>query len=58
VRWLINGHVHFVTAGDPRELTPAGRGNRMAAAARNPHAIMFTFQQRRAYRRPPEPAWP
>jgi hypothetical protein len=46
-----NGHVHFATAADPRGLTATGRGNRMAAAARNPHAIMFTWQQRRAYKR-------
>jgi hypothetical protein len=36
-----NGHVHFATAADPRGLTSTGRGNRMAA--RNPHAIMFTW---------------
>ena len=45
-----NGHVHFVTGDDPRGLTATGNGNRMAASARNPHAIMFTWQQRRAYR--------
>jgi hypothetical protein len=48
---LINGHVHFATAADPRDLTAAGRGRRMAAAARNPHAIMFTWQQRATYER-------
>jgi len=48
---LINGHVHFAPAGDPRGLTATGGGNRMAAAARNPHAIMFTWQQRAAYER-------
>ena len=46
---LINGHVHFATVTDPRGLTATGGGNRMAAAARNPHAIMFTWQQRAAY---------
>jgi hypothetical protein len=46
-----NGHVHFATAADPRGLTSTGRGNHMAATARNPHAIMFTWQQRRTYRR-------
>ena len=46
-----NGHIHFATPADPRGLTSTGRGNRMAAAARNPHAIMFTWQQRRAYKR-------
>lgn len=48
---LINGHVHFATAGDTRGLTATGGGNRMAAAARNPHAVMFTWQQRAAYER-------
>jgi hypothetical protein len=48
---LINGHVHFATASDPRGLTATGRGRRMAAAARNPHAIMFTWQQRTTYER-------
>jgi hypothetical protein len=47
----INGHVHFATASDPRGLTATGGGNRMAAAARNPHAIMFTWQQRAIYQR-------
>jgi hypothetical protein len=46
-----NGHVHFATASDPRGLTSTGRGNRMAASARNPHAIMFTFQQYGAFKR-------
>jgi hypothetical protein len=46
---LVNGHVHFATAADPRGLTATGRGRRMAAAARNPHAIMFTWQQRAAF---------
>jgi hypothetical protein len=46
---LINGHVHFATVGDPRGLTATGRGSRMAAAARSPHAIMFTWQQRAAF---------
>lgn len=44
-----NGHVHFATPGDPRGLTSTGNGNRMAASARNPHAILFTLQQSRAY---------
>jgi hypothetical protein len=48
---LINGHVHFVTATGPRGLTATGGGRRMAAAARNPHAIMFTWQQRATYER-------
>jgi Protein of unknown function (DUF4236) len=46
---LVNGHIHFATAADPRGLTATGRGNRMAAAARNPHAIMFTWRQRATY---------
>ena len=46
---LVNGHVHFATSADPRGLTATGRGRRMAAAARNPHAIMFTWQQRATY---------
>ncbi|MBC3843488.1 DUF4236 domain-containing protein [Streptacidiphilus sp. 4-A2] len=45
-----NGHIHFATALDPRGLTSTGNGNRMAASARNPHAVMFTWQQRRRYR--------
>jgi hypothetical protein len=48
---LINGHVHFATASDPRGLTATGGGRQMAAAARNPHAIMFTWQQRATYER-------
>jgi hypothetical protein len=48
---LINGHMHFATATDPRGLTATGGGRRLAAAARNPHAIMFTWQQRAAYER-------
>jgi hypothetical protein len=48
---LINGHVHFATVDDPRGLTATGDGRRMAAAARNPHAIMFTWQQRATYER-------
>ncbi len=47
----INGHVHFATASDPRGLTATGGGRRMAAAARIPHAIMFTWQQRATYER-------
>lgn len=46
---MINGHIHFVTATDPRGLTATGGGNRMAAAARNPRSIMFTWQQRSRY---------
>jgi hypothetical protein len=46
---LINGHIHFASAADPRGLTATGSGNRIAAVARNPHAIMFTWQQRAAY---------
>jgi hypothetical protein len=46
-----NGYVHFATAADPRGLTATGRGNRMAAAARNPHAVMFAWHQKRAYKR-------
>jgi Protein of unknown function (DUF4236)/Short C-terminal domain len=46
---LRNGHIHFATAVDPRGLTATGGGNRMAAVARNPHAIMFTWRQRAAY---------
>ena len=47
---LKNGHVHFAIAGDPRGLTSTGNGNRMAATARNPHTIMFTWQQKRRYK--------
>jgi hypothetical protein len=46
---LVNGHIHFATAADPRGLTATGRGNHMAGAARNPHAIMFTWRQRTTY---------
>ena len=46
-----NGHVHFATAADPRGLSATGRGNRLAAAARNPHAVMFAWHQKRAYKR-------
>jgi hypothetical protein len=45
-----NGHVHFATNDDPRGLTATGNGNRMAASARNPHAILFAWHQARAYR--------
>lgn len=45
-----NGHVHFAAFGDPRGLTSTGNGDRMAASARNPHAIMFAWHQTRAYR--------
>jgi hypothetical protein len=45
-----NGHVHFATFDDPRGLTSTGNGNRMAASARNPHAILFAWHQSRAYR--------
>jgi Protein of unknown function (DUF4236) len=45
-----NGHIHFATANDPRGLSATGHGNRLAAAARNPHAIMFAWHQRRTYR--------
>jgi hypothetical protein len=45
-----NGHVHFATASDPRGLTSTGNGNRMAASARNPHAIMFARHQSATYR--------
>jgi hypothetical protein len=48
---IVNGHIHFATGGDPRGLSATGRGDRMAAAAKNPHAIMFTWQQRAAYER-------
>lgn len=64
-----NGHVHFAAFGDPRGLTSTGNGDRMAASARNPHAVMFSWHQSRAYRRlrdlitghgavPPAPYWP
>jgi len=46
---MMNGHIHFVAVGDPRGLTATGGGNRMSAAARNPRAIMFTWQQREDY---------
>jgi hypothetical protein len=45
-----NGHVHFAAFGAPRGLTSTGNGDRMAASARNPHAIMFAWHQSRAYR--------
>jgi hypothetical protein len=48
---LRNGHVHFATAADPRGLSATGRGNRLAAAARNPHAIMFAWHQMAAYKK-------
>ena len=46
---LVNGHVHFATATNRRGLTLTGGARRIAAAARNSHAIMFTWQQRAAY---------
>jgi hypothetical protein len=46
-----NGYVHFATATDPRGLSATGRGNRMAAAARNPHAVLFAWHQKRSYER-------
>lgn len=46
---LTNGHIHFASASDPRGLSSTGGGNRMAAAARNPRSIMFTWQQRHRY---------
>lgn len=45
-----NGHVHFATLGDPRGLTETGNGDRMAASARNPHAILFASHHTRAYK--------
>jgi hypothetical protein len=48
---MVNGHIHFATATDPRGLSATGEGSRIAAAARNPHTIMFTWQQRNAYKR-------
>lgn len=45
-----NGHVHFATLDDPRGLTSTGNGSRMAASARNPHAILFAWQHSRAYK--------
>jgi hypothetical protein len=45
-----NGHIHFAAFGDPRGLTETGNGDRMAASARNPHAILFALHQSRAYR--------
>jgi Protein of unknown function (DUF4236) len=44
-----NGHVHFATFDDPRGLTSTGDGDRMAASARNPHAILFAWHQSRTY---------
>jgi hypothetical protein len=44
-----NAYIHFVVPGDPRGLTVTGSGNRLAAAARQPHALMFTWQQRNTY---------
>jgi hypothetical protein len=46
-----NGHIHFAAANDPRGLSATGRGNRLAAAAGNPHAVMFAWHQRHAYRK-------
>ena len=46
-----NGYVHFVVVGDPRGLSATGNGNRLATAARQPHALMFTWQQRKRYQR-------
>ena len=45
-----NGHIHFATENDPRGLSATGRGNRLAAAAGNPHAVLFAWHQRRTYR--------
>lgn len=38
-RFFSFGHVHFVTAGDPRGLVTAGAGLR--SSAHNPHAVQF-----------------
>jgi hypothetical protein len=48
--FIRNGHVHFATRDDPRGLTSTGNGNRMAASARNPHAVLFARHQSRAYK--------
>jgi hypothetical protein len=58
-----NGHIHFAATNDPRGLSATGRGNRLAAAARNPHAVMFAWHQRRTYKKlqallsAPAPDW-
>ena len=50
-RWYDDGHVHFVTASDTRGLSTVGIGDPLAVAPRNPHAIVFRWQQRAVYRR-------
>lgn len=47
----VNGHVHFAVDSDPRGLTATGRGRWLGGAARNPHAIMFSWRQRASYER-------
>jgi hypothetical protein len=45
-----NGHIHFVTLADLRDPSATGHGKRISSP-RNPHTIMFTWQQRKAFRR-------
>lgn len=49
-RFARMGHVHFVTAGDPRGLDVFARENDPATAVgKNPHAIQFSKGQRATY---------
>lgn len=49
-RFARMGHVHFVTAGDPRGLDVFARAkNPATAVGKNPHAIQFPQRQRAAY---------
>jgi hypothetical protein len=43
-----NGYVHFATPGDPQRLSAISNGR--GSATRHPHAILFRWQHRRAYR--------
>jgi hypothetical protein len=46
-QWGRLGHVHFVTAAEPRGQTVLGRGSNPAAgASRNPHAMQLSSRQR------------
>jgi hypothetical protein len=42
------GYVHFATPGDPQRLGTISNGR--GSATRHPHAILFRWQHRRAYR--------
>jgi hypothetical protein len=45
---LRNGYVHFATPGEPQRLGTLSNGR--GSATRHPHAILFRWPHRRAYR--------